>query len=99
LIIILKRDDLPPEHRRRAVEELELNHVKLSPELSEQAELIAFIEGDAAKFLKHRQDIQSKHSVDVLLSYITSTAPITKDRIPFSMKRSRPWRKKEGTPR
>ncbi len=87
MIVILKRDDLLPEYAQQTVEDLELEHVKISPEAINQAELIVFVEGTDVKFLKHRQDIQSKNSIDILLSYITSTPPITNVRQPFRIKR------------
>ena len=87
MIIILKRDDLPSEHRHRVVDSLELTHTGLSSELVEQADLIVFVEGTDIKFLKYFPKIQSKNSVDVLVGYITSTAPITKKPSPWSIPR------------
>lgn len=91
MIIILKRDDLLPEYRDQAVENLELNHFKPSSELIEQAELIVFVEGTGIKFLNF-SSIQSKNSFDVFMRYITSTSP--KARIPYSKKRIK-WHKKK----
>jgi hypothetical protein len=82
-IVILKRNDLPQEQRHRAVGSLELEHVKLSPELIEYAELIVFVESAAIKLLKHFRDIQSKHSVEILMEYIRSTAPVPQACIPW----------------
>jgi hypothetical protein len=95
VIIILKREDLPPNHRGRHIESLELKQCGLSAEIIEKAELIVFVEGKAVKFLKHREDIQSKHSFDVLVSYITSIAPATKERMPFRVPQSRRHKKPE----
>jgi hypothetical protein len=87
MILIVKRDDLPKKHRHRSVEGLTLDHAGLSPQLVEQAELIVFVEGVVVKFLKHREDIQSINSMNVLIDYISSTAPATKEHTPFSLKR------------
>lgn len=92
MILILKRDDLPQEHARRATDSLELEHSGLSPELIEKAELIVFVEGADVKFLKHFPEIQSKDNLDVLMSYITSTEPTTDEIKHFSKKRIR-WKK------
>lgn len=43
MIIILKRDNLPPEHRPLAGEELKLDYGVLSSQLIHQAELIVFV--------------------------------------------------------
>jgi hypothetical protein len=45
VIVILKRYDLPEEHRQMAVEDLELDHFQLSREVMERAELIVLVEG------------------------------------------------------
>lgn len=95
MIVILKRSDLLDEHRHQTVEGLDLNHFLLSSELIDQAELIVFVEGKAVKFLKHFPEIQSTNHFDVLLLYITSTLPITKERPPWSVKHFRPRKKKE----
>ena len=95
MIVIVKRDDLPKKHRHRSVEGLNLDHTGLSPQFVEQAELIVFVEGVVVKFLKHRADIQSINSMNVLIDYISSTAPAVKEHIPFSLKRFGQRRKKE----
>jgi hypothetical protein len=72
MIVILKRDDLLPEHRHQTVQTVEVDHSGLSSELIEKAELIVFVEGVNIKFLKHLQGIQSSESLDVFLKYITT---------------------------
>ena len=94
MIVIVKRDDLPKKHRHRSVEGLILDHAGLSPELIEPAELIVFVEGVVVKFLKHREDIQSINNMNVLVNYLSSTAPVSKEHIPFSLKRFGQRRKK-----
>lgn len=86
MIVILKRNDLPGEHRHQVIEDLKLDHSGLSSELIEYAELVVFVEGEKVKFLKHFPEIQSKDSFDVLLRYITSIPPIDKEPIRFSKK-------------
>jgi hypothetical protein len=87
VIIILKRDDLPSEHRDRPMESLELDQAGLSSELVEQAELIVFVEGIEVKFLKQLKDLESRNSMDVLTHYIISTTPTVKHSLPWSLKR------------
>jgi hypothetical protein len=87
VIVIVKRDALPQEPRHRAVRSLEMAHVKLSPELIEQAELVVFVEGAAVKFLKHCPEIHSRDSVEVRVEYITSTVPTIQVRVPWSRPR------------
>ena len=72
MIAILKRYDLPEEHRRLAVEDLELGHFQLSPQVIEQAELIVLVEGSYIKYLKHHPEIQFTDNFEVLSQYITS---------------------------
>lgn len=87
MIVILKRNDLPSEHRHQAIEALKLEHSGLQAKLIECAELIVFVEADRIKFLKHFPEIHSKDSFEVLLHYIMSTTPIDKEPIRFSKKR------------
>ena len=96
MIVILKRDDLPSDQRGLSVDGLELAYFDLSPKLVDQSEMIVFVEGSDIKFLKQLPEIQSKSSLDVLIGYITSTAPETKERIPFSLKRFGQRRKRES---
>ena len=87
MIIILKRDELPDEYRNQAFGVIDLKDFKLSPELIEQTESIVLVEGTAVRFLKNHQEIQSKNTLEILVSYIISMAPITKESQPFSLKR------------
>jgi hypothetical protein len=84
MIVIVKRDDVRETHREWSVENIQLEHVELPPDLVQQAELIVFVEGSEVKFLKHIPAIQSKNTFDVLLSYIKSKPP--KKTKPFSVK-------------
>jgi hypothetical protein len=95
MIIILQQNDVLKEYRDQPVENLQLSHLKLLPRLVDQAELIAFVEGSAIKFFKHFPEIQSKNSLDVLMYYLGSAAPTTKEQQPFRLKRSKHWKKKE----
>jgi hypothetical protein len=79
VILILKRDDLPQKLRDWAVESIKLDHFAIPGELVGHAELIVFVEGSKVKFLKHLPQMQSKDTVDVLMSYITSTTPTMKE--------------------
>lgn len=97
MILILKREDLPQEHQRRAIRDLELDHSGLSKDLMEKAELIVFVEASEVKFLKHFSEIQSQNSFDVLLRYLTSTGPTSGEVFHFSKKRVRP-RKRTASP-
>jgi hypothetical protein len=74
VIVILKRYDLPEEHRNRPVEEVQLEHFGLSPEVIEQAELIVLVEGSYTRYLKHFPEIQFTDKFDVLAQYITSVS-------------------------
>lgn len=89
MIVILKQDDLQPEYRHQSLDNVQLDHVQLSPELINQAELIVFVEGAHVKFLKHFPEMQSKDSFGVLAHYITSIAPSKIEPTPFSVKRFR----------
>jgi len=96
MIIVLKREDLPQEHRQQTMEALELDHGNLPTELIERAELIVFVEGTKVKFLKHFPEMQSKDSLEVFLRYIMSLPPVTKERTPYSRKRvAAYWKKKK----
>ena len=72
MIVIVKRYDLLEEHRQLAVEDLELDHFRLSIELIKQAELIVLVEGLYVKYLKHSPEIHFTDNFDVLSQYITS---------------------------
>jgi hypothetical protein len=74
VIVILKRYDLPEEHRNRPAEELELQHFELSPEVIEKAELIVLVEGSYTRYFKHTPEIQFTNKFDVLAQYITSVS-------------------------
>jgi hypothetical protein len=92
VIVSLKRDDLPEEYRDRTAKDLRLGHFRLSPELTERADLIVFVEGSGVKFLKHVPGIQSQDSIEVLMHYITSTESATN---PLPGRPKRPYRRKK----
>lgn len=95
MIIILKRDDLPPELRHQLAGDVQLDQCKLPPGLIEQAELIVFVEGYDMKFLKHFPEVQSQESLDVLMRYITNTGPTTNEYLRSKVKRFPRRKKKE----
>ena len=53
------------------------------------------VEGAYVRFLKHRQDIQSKEDWDILKSYINSTPPVFEGRTPHRVSASRRKKKTE----
>ena len=83
VIVILKRDDLPHEQPHGAVGP-GTGAVKLSPEYIEHTELIMFVEGAAVRFLKQFREIRIRDSVEVLMEYIASSAPVPQARVPWS---------------
>jgi hypothetical protein len=75
MIVILKREDLSPDHQDCKASALQLHDTCLSPELAEQCEAVVFVEGMEIKFLKHFPGIKSQESLDILLDFILSTRP------------------------
>ena len=88
MIVILKRDDLLPEHRNRKVEDLQMSYFQLSQAVIEEADLIVFLEGSEINFLKHLSGIQSQENLTIFMDFITSTPPAPKERPTWRKKRS-----------
>jgi hypothetical protein len=95
MIVILKRDDLPPEHSNHTIKDLELSQSGLSEDFIEKAELIVFMEGSHIKFLKNFPELQSKDSLDVFLRYVMSTAPTRSEDMFLGKKHPKRWKKSE----
>jgi hypothetical protein len=81
MIVILKRYDLPEEHRQQKMEDLQLEHTGLPADVIQLADVIVSVEGRSVKFLKHMEGLQSKETLETLLTYITYVEPE-----PFSWK-------------
>jgi hypothetical protein len=70
VIIICRREDLPPRLINNPIDKIKLKHLRLPEEVIARAEMIIFLEGDDIRYLKNVPEIQSLNKLDVLFNYI-----------------------------
>jgi hypothetical protein len=71
VIIVCRRDDLPPRLINKHIDKIKLKHLRLPEEVVARAEMIIFLEGDDIRYLKNVPEIQSVNKLDVLFHYMT----------------------------
>lgn len=71
MIIICRREDLPPRLIKKPIDKIKLKHLRLPEEIIAQVDMIVFLEGDNIRYLKNVPEIQSLNKLDVLFHYMT----------------------------
>ena len=97
MIIVCRREDLPPRLINKPIDKINLKHLRLPDEVVARAEMIVFLEGDDIRYLKNVPEIQSLNKLDVLFHYMTGyTVKPPPDILPDGSIRVYPPKKPHG---
>ena len=97
MIIVCRREDLPPRLINKPIDKINLKHLRLPEEVVARAEMIVFLEGDDIRYLKNVPEIQSLNKLDVLFHYMTGyMVKPPPDTLPDSSIRVYPLKKTHG---